>query len=210
MTHGMGRIFSLDHRDARHLLRSVVPVTRPKRKTWRLDARLDQGAAPFCVGFAWQGFLAAAPYRQKGLDGPTIYHGAQQHDDEPGEGYDGTSVRGGADYLKDDAKKIKSYRWAFSAEDALNACGSEGPLVLGSDWKSGMDEPNRDGLIRFSGGNRGGHAYLMVGYNDSRELATIQNSWGRSWGKGGRAYLPYPDLEQALREAGEACMAIER
>ena len=37
----------------------------------------------------------------------------------------------------------------------------------------------------------GGHAVALVGYNEVGFL--VQNSWGRSWGKGGFATLPYDD-----------------
>lgn len=37
----------------------------------------------------------------------------------------------------------------------------------------------------------GGHAILLVGYNDSRGVYIFRNSWGRSWGDQGYGYLPY-------------------
>lgn len=207
---GFGRLFRLDHRDARHLVRMVTPTTRPKRRTWTLRQRLDQGDQPQCVGYSFKHLLLARPKEQrKSPSAPEIYNGAQRFDGEPGENYAGTTVRGGAEYLKDEAKLIKSYRWAFSAEDALNYVGNDGPVVLGTDWKTDMMRPGSDGRIRFSGGNIGGHAYLLIGYDDRRQLALIHNSWGEDWGLRGRAWISYADLEQALRDAGEACAAVE-
>lgn len=37
----------------------------------------------------------------------------------------------------------------------------------------------------------GGHAVLAVGYDDSKELVTVRNSWGDGWGDKGYFYLPY-------------------
>jgi C1A family cysteine protease len=37
----------------------------------------------------------------------------------------------------------------------------------------------------------GGHELCLVGYNDTTQLFTVQNSWGSGWGKGGYAYFPY-------------------
>ena len=37
----------------------------------------------------------------------------------------------------------------------------------------------------------GGHAILMVGYDDTKRLFTIMNSWGPAWGDKGFFYLPY-------------------
>jgi len=45
--------------------------------------------------------------------------------------------------------------------------------------------PKRNGQII------GGHAVLIVGYDDSKQLFKFKNSWGSSWGDSGYGYLPY-------------------
>ncbi len=45
----------------------------------------------------------------------------------------------------------------------------------------------------------GGHAYILVGYNDVGFL--VQNSWGKTWGKGGFATLPYEDWLDSAYDA---------
>ena len=37
----------------------------------------------------------------------------------------------------------------------------------------------------------GGHAVICVGYNDSKQLWIMRNSWGTDWGDSGYFYLPY-------------------
>lgn len=37
----------------------------------------------------------------------------------------------------------------------------------------------------------GGHAMLIVGYNDTTRLYLVRNSWGTQWGIGGYCYIPY-------------------
>jgi len=37
----------------------------------------------------------------------------------------------------------------------------------------------------------GGHAVLMVGYDDSTKRVIVRNSWGSSWGQGGYFTMPY-------------------
>lgn len=37
----------------------------------------------------------------------------------------------------------------------------------------------------------GGHAVLMVGYDDSKRVFIVQNSWGLGWGDKGFFYIPY-------------------
>jgi len=37
----------------------------------------------------------------------------------------------------------------------------------------------------------GGHAIICVGYDDSKQVFIMLNSWGKSWGVNGSFYLPY-------------------
>ena len=37
----------------------------------------------------------------------------------------------------------------------------------------------------------GGHAVLVVGYNDATQRWTVRNSWGTNWGDHGYFYIPY-------------------
>jgi C1A family cysteine protease len=41
----------------------------------------------------------------------------------------------------------------------------------------------------------GGHAVLLVGYDDSRQLYKFRNSYGTSWGAEGNGFLPYNYVE---------------
>ena len=37
----------------------------------------------------------------------------------------------------------------------------------------------------------GGHAIVIVGYDEEKRLFTFRNSWGEDWGDKGYGYLPY-------------------
>jgi C1A family cysteine protease len=37
----------------------------------------------------------------------------------------------------------------------------------------------------------GGHAMLIVGYNQKKEEFIVRNSWGPNWGYGGYCYMPW-------------------
>ncbi len=39
--------------------------------------------------------------------------------------------------------------------------------------------------------NEGGHAVMIVGYNDSSKRFIVRNSWGKEWGKAGYFTMPY-------------------
>lgn len=74
---------------------------------------------------------------------------------------------------------------------------------------SGMMDPDPAGFIAVTGGVVGGHAYVVNGVNKQTRVARIKNSWGREWGARGHAYIRLEDLDQLLREDGEAMLATE-
>lgn len=57
---------------------------------------------------------------------------------------------------------------------------------------SSINNVGSDGVVPMPGGTVvGGHAVLLTGYDDSRQLFKFKNSWGSSWGNRGYGYLPY-------------------
>jgi C1A family cysteine protease len=80
---------------------------------------------------------------------------------------------------------------------AMKACLAEKfPFVLGftvydsfedSSWFGSGQMPNpgpNEGVL-------GGHAVLVVGYDDSIQSFIVRNSWGTSWAKHGYFFMPY-------------------
>ncbi len=62
-------------------------------------------------------------------------------------------------------------------------------LMSAKTAKSGIVQmPSQRDLVQ---GSIGGHAILLVGYDDSRSLFTFRNSWGETWGDTGYGYMPY-------------------
>jgi C1A family cysteine protease len=84
-----------------------------------------------------------------------------------------------------------------------------GPVVVGTNWYNGMFYPNKNGLIKISGQMVGGHAYLINGVDTKTKQFRIKNSWGKSWGKGGHAFISFNDMSRLIKENGEICLAIE-
>lgn len=56
------------------------------------------------------------------------------------------------------------------------------------------DDVAKSGIVPFPGRFEqvlGGHAVLLVGYDDSKEWFIVRNSWGEGWGDHGYCYMPY-------------------
>lgn len=208
MRRTLDRLPSKDPRN-RNFLRAVTgqPLVR---KTWRLDYRLDQGKEGACVGFGWTHRLDAAPRRRhlSGVDALAFYYRAQQLDEYQGEDYEGTSVLGGAKAVQEKGL-ITEYRWAYDLQSVLQALSHEGPVVMGTNWLTDMFKPRTDGYLQVAGSVAGGHCWLLRGIDPSKQRVTMSNSWGRSWGLKGDAYLTFDDLGILLEQDGEACIPTE-
>ncbi|MBS1705842.1 MAG: C1 family peptidase [Armatimonadetes bacterium] len=51
----------------------------------------------------------------------------------------------------------------------------------------------------------GGHAMLIVGYDDSKQAYKVQNSWGANWGDSGYCWIKY----SAVARDGNGCVTAE-
>jgi hypothetical protein len=210
---GLGRRPAPDPRDDQYPLRPRTIPVLPKVRHWRMfHSPLDQGHEGSCVGHAWKHFLMASPVCVNGpKEAPLavdIYKEAQKIDEWPGEAYEGTSVRAGAKILV--AKGLVSeYRWATDIDTLATYLLTTGTVVMGTNWYEGMDAPDEGGFVRVTGRTRGGHAWLVLGYNRVRGVYRCVNSWGKSWGQAGRFWIAGEDLDRLLSEGGEACSATE-
>ena len=211
----LGRVYVPDARDKNYLISTILPKQSTLKTSKYWDANIwwgNQGNTPQCVGYAWAHWIADGPIIHSGVQPPvnptTIYREAQKVDEWPGERYDGTSVRGGAKYLKTSGK-ISSYLWAFDINTLINTVLNVGPVVVGTNWYNGMFYPDKTGLIRITGRLAGGHAYVINGVDTRTKRFRIKNSWGKTWGQSGHAYISYTDMARLIRENGEICLAIE-
>ena len=214
----LGREYVYDERDKKYLITNKFnsQLSAPKTLTnryWFDDGWWgDQKNTSQCVGYAWAHWLEDGPIEQSGvapiIPPSVIYQNAQKLDEWLGENYDGTSVRAGVKYLQN-VKKVSSYYWGYDLNTLINTVLNIGPVVVGTNWYNGMFYPDKKGLIRLSGGLAGGHAYVINGVDKTKKLFRLKNSWGRSWGQQGHAYISFNDMTRLIKERGEICLATE-
>jgi C1A family cysteine protease len=63
------------------------------------------------------------------------------------------------------------------------------------------DEVFETGIVVMPGNDEallGGHAVLIVGYDDEKEWYIVRNSWGLDWGDEGYFYMPYDYVHDPL------------
>lgn len=94
--------------------------------------------------------------------------------------------------------KVIEYRRIDNTKiNDLKSCLSSGfPIVGGfSVYESFLSTSvSQTGIVPYPAINErmvGGHAIMVVGYNDSTQRFTCQNSWGLDWGDRGFFYMPY-------------------
>lgn len=219
----LGRRASPDARDYAHPIRRLLAAPGaelPTRKTWAIKpTALSQGSSSACVGHAWANFLRCAPIQSNAdIDRVRweIYDRATKLDEWLDNDNDtkrafGTSVRAGAQALAA-MGRLQEYLWAFDLQTAVEYVLLHGPVVLGTNWYTGLFTPDAKGICTIGPSDRveGGHAYLLRGVDTRRALALCSNSWGDDWGSSGDFFLPFHVLERLIHEAGEACTAIEK
>lgn len=82
------------------------------------------------------------------------------------------------------------------------------PLMVGTTWYTGMDDPTSDGFVAPAGDRNGGHQYVCLGVNFRDQYLTFLNSWGPDWGVNGRFKMKFADFAELLADDGDAQMPI--
>ena len=98
-----------------------------------------------------------------------------------------------------DAMKHKAVQYSAIHQDEYSikhALSTGFPVLLGIMVYSSLEseEVAKTGIVPLPAQGEqclGGHAILLVGYDDAKQLFTFRNSWGTGWGNAGYGYLPY-------------------
>lgn len=95
-------------------------------------------------------------------------------------------------YQAAESFKVKAYQRVKQTEVALKeAVANFNPVVFGFSVYENFKDTGKDGKVPMPKGKvTGGHAVLIVGYDDNKKHFIVRNSWG-DWGDGGYCYMPY-------------------
>lgn len=91
--------------------------------------------------------------------------------------------------------KIQFFREVGRSVTAIKAkLAEKRPVVFGAQLRSSFYDwlgPAVKNASDFSGEELGGHAMIIVGYDDAKGAFRIANSWGSVWGDNGFAWVDY-------------------
>jgi hypothetical protein len=83
------------------------------------------------------------------------------------------------------------------------------PVLIGASIDEGFESMRASAIWNSSGGRvLGGHAMVVVGYDDGRQAFKLLNSWGQDWGDRGYGWLSYTHFGRVVNEAYVAKDAI--
>jgi C1A family cysteine protease len=93
-------------------------------------------------------------------------------------------------------RKITEYLRCPTLTECLNSIAEGYPVVFGFTVYDAFegDKVAETGVLELPGPGEkpvGGHAVLMVGYDEPTNRVLVRNSWGKDWGQGGYFWMPY-------------------
>jgi hypothetical protein len=222
-TRPLGRNINHDPQSLRFLVAPKTATVTPRtvfwpRRTPLLNQGLPEPGVGSCTLSSSLGVLGSDPFwntlpdeiRQRLSDGRDaqrlaveLYSRTTENDPFPGTyppedtGSDGNSA---AKTLRD-AGLISGWEHITSLAAAEIAI-QRGPFITGTVWLSGMDSPDRTGVIAPTGTAEGGHEYHCFGRQIEYDLWWFWQTWGENFG----VEPPVPEIAAAVPGLGAFAM----
>ena len=98
-------------------------------------------------------------------------------------------------------RKVTLYERVSGHNGCLDALNNGYPVVIGFYVYSSFisRQVSRTGLMPYPNTRTeellGGHAVLLVGYDKTKEVYIVRNSWGPNWGDSGYFYMPFQVIQ---------------
>jgi C1A family cysteine protease len=98
-------------------------------------------------------------------------------------------------------RKVTLYQRATNFDACIDALNNGYPVIVGFSVYSSFQSTTvtRTGMMPYPNIRTesllGGHAVLLVGYNNSTQRFIVRNSWGPNWGDRGYFYMPYQVIQ---------------
>jgi C1A family cysteine protease len=98
-------------------------------------------------------------------------------------------------------RKVTSYQAVANHQGCLDSLAAGYPVVIGFSVYSSFESATvaRTGVMPYPNTSReqllGGHAVLLVGYDKTRQVYIVRNSWGSNWGDRGYFYMPFQVIQ---------------
>lgn len=178
-------------------------------RQWPVKVVLDQGQTGHCTAFSGGGWRVCEPVAStvSNQECHDLYYEEKVIDGEPSQ-ENGSTIHTLAKVMVKHGW-MSAYVWASSIDDIAAWVLKYGPVVMGTDWYSGMFSPDKDGMVKLSGQVEGGHAWYIHGADTPTRIFSCTNNWGTEWGLGGHFKVSYDDMAQLLQDQGEAMAAVQ-
>lgn len=194
----------------------------------RYRTQYDQGREGACVGFSSSWLMSI--YNRRRYAPHWLWNEAKLRDGlpdtNPGDSK-GTTLRAAMDVLRelgharawgsrvfdpDVREGIRENRWARDVDEMRTAIANGDPVVLGCNWYTAFDVPEKIGTTSWIGHQalgrvRGRHAVCIYRSSDRRQAFGLVNSWGYGYPL---AHIPYDTVTRLLGEWGEAVIVTDR
>ena len=97
----------------------------------------------------------------------------------------------------DKAIKLKAIHYARVPQTLAGlkqALAENNPVVFGFAVYESFNKIGKNGMMpipKKTEKMQGGHAVVLMGYDDAKKVFIVRNSWGNRWGDKGYFYMPY-------------------
>ena len=211
-----GRVAHWDPRSDQFRIRAVAPPLATVERQFRYwnanGAWLDQGEEPHCTAAAAIHWREDGPITTKGpakITRQALYAQIQQKDRAEGRWYDEGATSLAMVKVMRDLGWCGEYRWGKTVDELVQAVLTTGPVLVGTNWYSRMNEPDRQHRVHLGGALVGGHEFLINGVTLVHGLFRLKNSWGPAYGSNGHAWITFEDMARLIAEDGDVLLARE-